>query len=156
MGIILTLTAFLAMHIGFGLAHLSVEYMGSGTANYGGEAGFLAHTPVRSYFEESPMRVNDPLAFRALFNHITDLADTVWGLLAFDYEVLTDVQPSDGAMYWVAQVFRLINWVSAMALVVMIARFIFSSGIMQSTAGLALVVGGVGITGLLAGLGMVF
>ena len=154
MTIVQTLAIFVAMHVAFGVVQLAMFYFSSDIVTYGGEAGFLSYTPLRSIVGDGVGQQADLLDVKALFGHIADLGDTVYGLLSFEYEIVTDIAPSDGLVYWVALVFRMVSWFSTLAVTISMAQLIFSSGILQSTAGLALVLGGIGITGALAALGV--
>ena len=157
MTIVRTLSIFLAMHAGFGIVQLAVLYFSADIATYGGESGFLEYTPLSALVSNARdnSQAADPLDFPGLFGRITSVGDTVYGLLSFDYGIVTDITPADGMVHWVAVFFRLISWFSTAALTLAIAQFIFSSGILQSTAGLAMVIGGVGVTGVLTALGVV-
>lgn len=96
------------------------------------------------------------LDFKGLFDHLVHLGDIVVTLFGFDYEVLTQIEPEEGLSYWAALTLRLISWGASLALGGVVAQLIFASGIMQSSLGLALVFTGVGVTGALAAVGLIF
>ena len=158
MGLDKAVRIFAAMHAGFGIAQIAVTYFMGGVAYYGGAAGFLSGTPLSGYFgagqvDSSGWRVANILDLKSMFGHLVQLGDTVFGLLSFEYEMLTSVAPADGFVYWVALLFRIITWLATMTVTLALLRLVFSSGILQSQTGLLLVLSGVGGIGALATLG---
>ena len=144
-----------AIHVGFGFAHLAYAYAAMGVATYGGKFGFLYFTPLQDFvtMEAGAGREVDALNLMGLFDFITDLGDTVNTILWFDYELLEMVKPDDGFVYWVVMAFWIVSWGLTLKLGLEVFKLISSSGLLQSTLGLSLVLGGVGVTGALGLLG---
>ena len=154
-----TLIIFVAMHGGYGLVQLAVLYLGSDIAYYGGDTGFWAYTPVSGFVtgnDFTGQQTDNVLDLRAMFGQIINLGDLLYGLLAFNYNVVTDIGSDAGFVYWGVMLIRVVTWLAVIKLTVDVIQFILSSGVLNSTIGLALVVGGAGVTGLLTTLGIVF
>ena len=134
---------FLAIHAAAVFAQNLAGYSLTGAADYGGSlwAGtpfddLLAIRKLDSYFD-----------LRALF---TTLGDTWIGLfraVVFDYEAF---RGHSGAALLFVSLIRVLLSVSSAALILTIIRQLFSTGIFSSAAGLALVVGGVGIAAVIS------
>ena len=146
-----------AIHIGFGFAHLSYAYFAAHVATYGGAYGFLQYTPLQKFVRIDAEKVRDIslLDFESLFNLANNLGDTITVLTVYNYDILTLVQPDDGFVYWVVLAFRIVTWAFNAKLGFELLKLLFQSGLLQSSMGLALVMGGVGLTALLAGYGAV-
>ena len=54
----------------------------------------------------------------------------IYGLLSFDYEMVTAIYPSDGAMNWVVLLVRLVSWFSTIALGFSLFQLVISSGVL--------------------------
>ena len=156
MGLITSLKVLASMHAGFGLAGLVLFYFAGDMVAYGGSAAFLAETPLAAHFEgdNSGWRIQSILDVKGMFDQITSVGDTIFGLAAFEYDVVTDIQ-SGTFLYWVVFPFRLFSWGMTIATTLQLARMVFSSGILQSRTGLILVTAGGSITAALAGLGAI-
>ena len=150
----LQMRGWVIAHAGMGVVQLVALYLLGSTASYGGEAGFLAHTPVGSFFGGERGRLVEGLDLPGLFAHLIHMGDVIWGLAAFEYDVLAVFDPSDGVVYWIAIVFRVATWIGTFAAGEAVAEKVFQSGVLQSTVGSALVLGGVGIVGVLGALGI--
>ena len=151
--------AFPFLHMIMCLVQLMLIYLlsGSGVSTYGGSEGFLAYTPL-AYMTAGDVQGGQPEAanFKSLFDFVLRLGDTVWGILAFNYEFLTMVKPADRISYGVVFFLRVIAWLSTLVFGEALAEMVFRSGVLGSTIGTAVVVGIVVIVGILAVLGIVF
>ena len=146
-----------AMHVGFGLAHVVALYFIAGTAWYGGEWGFLYYTPLQDFVameaETNSARQVDPLQVGRLFHIVKDLGDTINTLFAYDYELLEMIDSDDGMVYWLSVLLLVISWGGISKLGFHIVQLVLSSGILNSTTGVALVLGGVGVGTILSLIG---
>ena len=134
---------FLAIHAAAVFAQNLAGYSLTGVADYGDSlwAGtpfddLLAIRKLDSYFD-----------LRALF---TTLGDTWLGLfrvMVFDYAAF---QGHAGAALLIVSLIRVLLSLSSSAMILTIIRQLFSTGIFNSAAGLALVVGGVGVAAIIS------
>ena len=151
--------AFPFLHMIMCLVQLMLMYLlsGSGVSTYGGSEGILAYTPL-AHMTAGDVHGGQPEAanFKSLFDFVLRLGDTIWGILAFNYEFLTLVTPAYGISYRVVFSLRVIAWLSTLVFVMALAEMVFRSGVLKSTIGTAVVVGTLGIVGILAVLGIVF
>ena len=150
----LQMRGWVIAHACMGLVQLAGLYLIGSTASYGGEAGFLAYTPVGSFFGAERGRLVEGLDLPGLFQHLIHVGDVIWGLAAFEYDVLDIFDSSDGVVYWIVIIFQVAAWLGSAAAGEAVAEKIFQSGVLQSTVGSALVLGGVGIVGVLGALGI--
>ena len=139
-----------AVHAGMGFAHFVYAYYGMGIAFYGGSSGWLYFTPLQDFvsIEAGGGPSISLLNFGGLFRLVTDLGDTINTLLWFDYELL-EMVPEATFGYWIVMGFWVASWGLTLKLGFEVFKLIISSGIMQSTLGLSLVLGGAGVTGAL-------
>ena len=151
------IASWVAAHIGFSMVQLVLLFLVSDVASYGGALGFLAHTPFKDLVPEAgvvqAVQVDENLLSR-MFDSLVNVGNTLFGMMSFNYGFLTGISSSDGFVYWVLIAIRVGAWVSTLAAGEALAEVIFSSGILQSTIGAALVMGGVGIGGALTALGI--
>lgn len=146
------------MHLGMGAVMWASLFLFAGVATYGGQEGFLAYTPLDEWVKVGEdfegRQVDNPIEqIKQVFDGVLAIGDTLWGLMAFDYNLLEMADPSDGIVYWGVIAIKLIQWGLSLAAVAALAEFIFRSGILQSTAGVAAVVGGGGLAGALTAVG---
>ena len=139
------LLAFTGMHAGFGLLQVALLYFLADISSYGGDAGFWAHTPLGSWFmedAESVSKVGSLTFLKGLFDFISNLGDTIYGVLAFNYDMLTQIQPDDGLVFYFILIIRAITWYATWRTGAALIQWILSTGVMQSNLGAALVLGG--------------
>ena len=151
---------FAAVHVGFGLSQWAIDYFKFGIAWYGGDAGFLRYTPLHAFVVFNPGGADqgntDPLAFTHVFEFIRDLGDTVNALFIFNYPFIGMVESSDGLAYWGIILVWVVSWGGTLKVGLETARLLFSSGVLSSGIGIAIVLGGVSATAALGGLGFLF
>ena len=153
MNLVRGLTIFMVMHVGFGLTALIMAYVYAGQINWGGDAGFFAYSPLQEHFDADAGRVERQLGnladIKGIFQRFIDLGDTLWGLMAFEFGIITDFRSDDKLLFWIALLFRAVGWVGTIWTTVGVAQLVFSSGILQSQLGLLLLGAGIsGISGL--------
>ena len=151
------LLLFIGMHGGFGLLQVALLFFLADISSYGGDAGFWAHTPLGEWFlgdAESTRQVGSLTFIKGLFDFISNLGDTVYGVLAFNYDMLTKITPSDGVVFYFILVIRLTTWYATWKTGAALIQWILSTGVMQSNIGAALVLGGGASTAALTGLGI--
>ena len=149
------LKSFVVAHAFMGIVQIFALYLLSGVASYGGDAGFLAYTPIGQFFEESEGRVVEALALPSLFAHIVHIGDALFGLASFEYEVLTSITKDDGVWFWLVNFVRVATWVTTAAAGEAVVEKVFQSGLLSSGPGLAIVLGGASVTGVLGIFGAV-
>ena len=152
------LIVFAGMHGGFGLLQVALLYFLADISSYGGDAGFWAHTPLSGFFledAESASQVGSLTFLKGLFDFINNLGDLVYGLLAFNYDILTQIQADDGLTFYFILIIRAITWIATWRTGAALIQWILSTGVMQSNVGAALVLGGGAGAAALTGLGIV-
>lgn len=134
---------FLALHAAAVFAQNVAGYSLTGAADYGDSlwAGtpmddFLAIRKLDSYFD-----------LRALFTAMGDTLLGLFGLVVFDYAAF---KGHAGAALLFVAVIKLVLSLSSSSLILTIIRQLFSTGIFNSAAGLAMVVGGVGVAAVIS------
>ena len=149
MRLIKLLIALLAMHMGFGFTQMVVSYFAGDVADYGA-AGWVSHTPIGTFIDldRGPMQdqAADPAAPKKILDFVNNLGDGINGLLSFDYGFLSDIQPDDGFVYMIVVAFRIISTLFSIGLAVALIYFLFDSGLLTSTLGLAAVGLGAAVT----------
>jgi len=134
---------FLALHAAAVFAQNMAGYSLTGAADYGDSLwsgtpldDFLAIRKLDSYFD-----------LRALFTALGDTLIGLFRLVVFDYEAFKG--HSGAALLFVSLITLLLS-LSSSSLILSVIRQLFSTGIFNSAAGLALVVGGVGIAAVIS------
>lgn len=142
------MAVFVFLHLGCILAQNLGQYALTGQYEYGTDGIAILHgTPIA-----------DALAFgtltsifnlREVFTAMGDTLTGLFGMMTWDYEWL---RGHEGAALWLVSIVRAaMGLVSGMVLL-FLAQVLFNSGIFSSVGGLALVVGGTGITTLITSL----
>ena len=155
LSIVSSLKLFAAIHIGFGLVQLCLLFFLADIPSYGGDSGFFAHTPLKSYFEQdnntSGQQVDSLIDLAGLFGWITNLGDVVFSLWAFDYDMLNGIGSDEGLVFYVVLLVRLASWLMSFNVGAAFVQTILSSGIMQSPVGAgAVLLGGGALAGITA------
>ena len=149
------LIALIAIHMGLGFTQLVVYYYAGDVANYGA-GGWISHTPIGTFVNvesESVPQTEDqanPSNLKALLNFANNLGDAINGLASFGYGFLEDIQPSDGLVYTVVMILRIVSTLFWLALGLALIYFLFDSNLLTSKLGLALVGFGLGLGSLSA------
>ena len=147
---------WLVAHAGFGLTQLALLYFLGDVASYGGDAGFWAFTPAHAWVTSddlSGQQATSLVDLRGQFAKVTNLGDTVYGLLSFEYGFMNILDTADGLVYWAVILVHMAAWVSTLVATGAAVGFVVSSGIMQSSVGLGLVLGTGAVGGILAAIG---
>ena len=76
-----------------------------------------------------------------LFVEVSKLGDLLFGMVAFEYEMVTSIGSDEGFVYWGVILIRMVSWFSTIMGIGALIALIMSSGIMQSLGG-QLLVGG--------------
>ena len=141
--VVLYAIVFAALHVAAVFSQNVAGFSLSGAADYGDS--IWSGTPV-----------DDLLAIRKLDSYFdlrhmfTALGDTLFGLfrlVVFDYAAF---QGHQGAALWFIALIKLALSLASSALLVTVIRQLFQTGIFNSTAGLAMVVGGVGAAAIIS------
>lgn len=136
---------FIALHLGCILAQNLAVYSLTGAASYGD--GILDGTPIDGLLSFG--RVTSIFNLREIFVALSSTVTGLFNLMTFSYEWLNG---HEGAALWLVSVIRAaMGLVSGMVLL-FICQVVFNSGIFSSVGGLALVVGGTGISTLITSL----
>lgn len=139
------LTLFVALHLGCGLAQQFGVFALTGEGSYG--AGMLAGTPLKDLL--SFTEVHSIFNLRGVFTALSDTILGLFNLVTFNYDWMQGHK--DAALYVLTGLRAAMSAVSGMILLY-IAQMVFNSGIFNSPAGLALVVGGAGISAVISSL----
>ena len=142
---IVFLTLALAVHAGCIAAQQLAVFALSGVAVYGDS--FWAGTPVDGLL--SFTRINSFLNLRGIFFALGNTLSGIFGLLVFNYGMF---EGHSGAAQLLIALLRTVMSVATGAVTLTICQALFSSGIFQSTAGIALVIGSVGIATIISSL----
>ena len=156
MRLVKLLTALVVIHMGLGFTQMSVSYFAGDVADYG-NAGWVSHTPIGKFIDlDSDQQVQqnqaNPSNLKRMLDFANNLGDSINGLASFGYGFLTDIQPSDGAVYMVVMGFRILSALIWIALGMSVIYFLFDSNLLTSKLGLLLVGLGSGL-GILSGVG---
>ena len=139
----LTLYAFI--HMGCVFGQKMAVFALSGDADYG--STIIAGTPIEGLLAFS--RITSIFNLRELFTAFGGTLTGLFGMAVFSYDMFLG---HSGAAQWVISVLRIVMSVSTGMLTLTVAQTIFSSGIFSSTAGIALVIGTVGVSTLVSSL----
>lgn len=139
---------FIFLHLGCILAQNLALYSLTGQYTYGeGEFAILSGTPIADVL--SFAKLTSIFNLREVFTAMGDTLTGLFGMMSWQYEWL---EGHTGAALWLISIVRgLMGLVSGMVLL-FLAQTLFNSGIFSSVGGLALVVGGTGITTLITSL----
>lgn len=165
------LVLLIGMHLAMGFTQLSASYWGGDTVlrdrENPGEStsvavAWLYATPLDDILPDlsetkAAEREDDGGVLQqvgALLGVANRMGDTINGLAAFDYGVLRQINADQGIVYMVVVIFRIITVVITLALAVALLRLIASTGLLSSTAGLAVVGLGFGLPAVLSALGL--
>lgn len=130
-----------AVHISLAIAQALGGYVINGNGAY---EGILGGTPIGNIIGiKAPTSITD---FGALFDAIANVFQGLGGIMLFDYPIL-DV--ATGAAAWIARAIIFAATIGQALLVLFIVRSVFSTGVLNSTAGL-IIVGAIGAGGALA------
>ena len=136
---------FIMLHLGCIFAQNLGVYALTGVADYG--TGILDGTPIDDIFAFT--RITSIFDLRQIFVAFGDTVTGLFGMMTYGYDWLSG---HSGAALWIISIVRTaMGLVSGMVLL-FIAQVIFNSGIFNSVGGLALVVGGTGISALISSL----
>ena len=144
----------MTLHIGLSLSQLFLYLFLGELEGYGGQAGFLAHTPVRHLVDSGARLLPNIFNPAALFGFVVGLGETLVDLVDYNYAMLNIIGPSDGVVYWGIVAFEVFTWLNVTRVGLLMIGFVISSGIMTSPVGLALTGLGVGTFSLLGYLGI--
>ena len=139
------LTVFTFVHLGCTLGQSMAVFALSGAADYGDS--IIAGTPMDGLLGFS--RVTSIFNVRQISTALGDTLTGLFGMAVFSYDMLVG---HSGAAAWVIGAIRMVMSVSTSMVTLTIAQAIFSSGIFSSTAGIALVIGTVGVGTLVTSL----
>ena len=158
MGLVKMAFALIAIHLGLGFTQLVVSYFGGDVAHYGAR-GFVAHTPIGAHIDLSDAEREDVELnlsnIRKTWDYMTALGGVINGLASFNYGFLSNIQPEDGLPYQAVMLFRLAGVCFLLALGILLLRFLFDSGILNSKLGMSIVALGLGL-GALSSFGALF
>lgn len=132
------LTLFVVVHLACAVAQNLAVFSLTGAADYG--SGIWAGTPVDGLLSFG--RLNSYLDLAGIFFAMGDTLTGLFGLAVFNYSMFDG---HSGAALWVITGLRTVMSVASGAVLLTIAQAIFQSGIFQSAAGVALVIGSVGV-----------
>ena len=141
--VFLTLYAFI--HVGCVFGQKMAVFALSGDADYG--STIIAGTPIEGLLAFS--RITSIFNLRELFTAFGGTLTGLFGMAVFSYDMFLGHL---GAAQWVISALRIVMSVSTGMLTLTVAQTIFSSGIFSSTAGIALVIGTVGVSTLVSSL----
>ena len=141
--VFLTLYAFI--HMGCVFGQKMAVFALSGDADYG--STIIAGTPIEGLLAFS--RITSIFNLRELFTAFGGTLTGLFGMAVFSYDMFLG---HSGAAQWVISALRIVMSVSTGMLTLTVAQTIFSSGIFSSTAGIALVIGTVGVSTLVSSL----
>ena len=139
------LTLFAFVHMGCVFGQKLAVFALSGEAAYG--ASIIDGTPIEGLLAFS--RITSIFNLRDLFTAFGGTLTGLFGMAVFSYDMFLG---HSGAAQWVISVLRIVMSVSTGMLTLTVAQTIFSSGIFSSTAGIALVIGTVGVSTLVSSL----
>ena len=140
------LTLFFAVHAGCVVAQKMAVFGLSGAAVYGDS--LWAGSPMDGVL--SVFTLTSYLDLGAVFIAVGDTLTGLFGMAVFDYAMFDG---HDGSALWIITALRTGMSASTGAVLLTIAQALFQSGIFQSTAGVALVLGSVGVGTILSSLG---
>ena len=136
---------FGALHVAAVFSQNVAGFSLSGVADYGDS--IWAGTPVDDLL--AVRKLDSYFDLRQLFTVLGDTFFGLYRLATFDYAAF---QGHEGAAVWFVAVIKLVLSLSTSALTITVIRQLFQTGIFNSTAGLAMVVGGVGIASVIGSL----
>lgn len=134
---------FLALHAAAVFAQNMAGYSLTGAADYGDS--LWAGTPFDNFL--AIRKLDSFLDLRALFTTFGETLIGLFQLVVFDYE---GFQGHSGAALLFTSLITLLLSLSSSALILTIIRQLFGTGIFNSAAGLAMVVGGVGAAAIIS------
>ena len=152
MRLVYMMGSFVTAHVMMSITQLFLLFLLSGVATYGGDSGFMAYTPLETYVTDERGDIVNAIDLPGMLLHFVRVGNTVFGLVAFEYSFLMDIQSSEGLVFWVVLLIRIATWFSTILAGAALAEIIFKSGLLQSSLGAGLVLGGLGLT---AGLGVI-
>ncbi len=141
--VVLYAVLFGALHIAAIFTQNVAGFSLSGSADYG--ESIWAGTPVDDLL--AIRKLDSYFDLRELFTAMGDMLVGLFSLAVFDYAAF---QGQTGAALWFTALIKLVLSLSSSALLLTIIRQLFSTGIFNSAAGLALVVGGVGTAAIVS------
>ena len=136
---------FILLHLGCIMGQNLAVYALTGVADYG--TGILAGTPIDDLFAFT--RITSIFNLREVFLAFGSTVTGLFGMMSYSYDWLSG---HSGAALWVISIVRTAMGLVSGMVVLFIAQVIFNSGIFTSVGGLALVVGGTGISTLISSL----
>ena len=139
------LTLFLFVHLGCVMGQSLAVFSLTGAADYGDS--IIAGTPMDGLLSFG--RITSLFDVRGIFTAFGRTLTGLFGMVVFSYDMFLG---HSGAAQWTISVLRMVMSVSSGSLILTIAQTIFSSGIFSSTAGIALVIGTVGVGALISSL----
>ena len=139
------LTLFVAVHLGCAFGQNMAVFILTGFAEYGDS--IIAGTPIEGLLSFG--RITSIFNLRELFSAFGGTLVGLFGIAVFSYDMFLG---HSGAALWAISVLRMVMSVSTGMLTLTIAQTIFSSGIFSSTAGIALVIGTIGVGTLISSL----
>lgn len=134
---------FLAVHAAAIFSQNMAGYSLTGAGNYGDS--LWAGTPMDDFL--AIRKLESYLDLRALFTTLGNTLIGIFGLVVFDYAAF---QGHSGAALLFTSLIKLLLSLSSSALIITVIRQLFSTGIFNSAAGLAMVVGGVGVAAIIS------
>ena len=152
----LAITA-VGVHAAFAFTQLAAMFFGSGIAFYGGDHGLFSQTPLGPLLGDGDSdQFEDKRNIIAMFDYAVRIGDFLWGMTTFEYDVVRIIREEYGLLEWLAALLRVGSWVLSLLIHWTFLTFVFSSGIMSSTAGQIMVLGGGTIYGVLQAFGAAF
>ena len=141
--VVLYALLFAALHIAAIFAQNMAGFALSGAADYGDS--IWSGTPVDDLL--AVRKIDSYFDLPGLFATLGDTLFGLYRLAVFDYAAF---QGHEGAALWFVAVIKLVLSLATSALTITIIRQLFQTGIFNSAAGLAMVVGGVGAAAVIA------
>ena len=132
------LSLFLFIHVGLTFGQSMGVFVLTGGADYG--ESIISGTPIDGLLSFS--RITSIFNVREIFTALGSTLTGLFGMAVFSYDMLVG---HSGAAAWVIGVLRMVMSVATSMVTITIGQTIFSSGIFSSTAGIALVIGTVGV-----------
>ena len=153
MTLVKLLTLLIVIHVALAFAQVATSYYGAGMIEMVGEQGIITHTPIGKLFPKAVTGTPQTGGFSVTdipsqFQVVYRLGDMIVALTNFKYGVLDELTPDDGLVFEVVVVVRLVGVLIWFAAGLAFLRLIFDSGILNSKLALALVAGGVALSGI--------
>ena len=133
-------------HAAMGIAHVILYYMLADAPTYGGAGGPLSYTPLGPLVEAALWQ-NPGLDIKQILDLVFAICNMIYSFISYEYAYLVVLTAESGFLYYLKIIVAMAGWTSSITALGGLAGVVVQSGILSSTAGLALVTLGAAVGG---------